>query len=378
MTGAPADGLGEVLFFGTFDEHVHPRVQVLRQGLATHGADICVLNEPLGIPTARRVGMLRHPLRLFWFGLVVARRWFGLIRGARRLPSKPRIVVVGYLGHLDVWLARLLFRRSTIVLDHLVGLSDTARDRQLHDRRLIRWLLETVDRQATARADIVVFDTAEQRDHLDTGDRARIIVRVGAPTQVHDVARTRTTPDDILRVLFFGLFTPLQGAATIGHAIARLADEPGVRFTIVGEGQDWPEAYEAARSNPHTEWIRWTDPSQLPSLLACHDVCLGIFGTSAKAQRVVANKVYQGCAAGAAVITSDTPPQRLVLGDAAIYVPAGDDVALADAVRALHLDRDELARAQGRARERAQSSFTPAAVTRELADLLRQRSSGGG
>ena len=378
MTTTRAEGLGDVLFFGTFDERVHPRVQVLRQGLRAHGAEIHVLNRPLGIPTVERVGMLRHPLRLGRFAFVVARRWLGLVRGARRLPSRPGVVVVGYLGHLDVWLARLLFRRSTIVLDHLVGLSDTARDRQLHDRRLIRWLLETIDRQAMARADIVVFDTAEHRDHLDTGGRTPIIVRVGAPTQVHDVADDRSSPEGVLRVLFFGLFTPLQGAATIGHAIARLADEPGVHFTIVGDGQDWPEAHEAAKGNPNTEWIRWTDPSQLPSLLARHDVCLGIFGTTAKAQRVVANKVYQGCAAGAAVITSDTPPQRLVLGDAAIYVPAGDAEALAEVVQRLHLDRDELARAQQRARDVARRSFTPAAVTRELAELLQRRPSGDG
>ena len=55
-----------------------------------------------------------------------------------------------------------------------------------------------------------------------------------------------------------------------------------------------------------------------PALVAGHDVCLGIFGTGVKAQLVVPNKVYQGAAAGCAVVTSDTAPQRRALGENAV------------------------------------------------------------
>ena len=47
----------------------------------------------------------------------------------------PDVVLVGYLGHFDVHLARLLFRGVPVVLDHLVGASDTARDRRLEAAR---------------------------------------------------------------------------------------------------------------------------------------------------------------------------------------------------------------------------------------------------
>ena len=43
----------------------------------------------------------------------------------------PDVVVVGYLGHLDVHLARRRFPSSTIVLDHMVSLSGTLADRGL-------------------------------------------------------------------------------------------------------------------------------------------------------------------------------------------------------------------------------------------------------
>ena len=46
-------------------------------------------------------------------------------------------------------------------------------------------------------------------------------------------------------------------------------------------------------------------------MVASHDVCLGIFGDTDKALSVVPTKVYQGAAAGCAVVTSDTAPHRM-------------------------------------------------------------------
>jgi glycosyltransferase involved in cell wall biosynthesis len=42
--------------------------------------------------------------------------------------------------------------------------------------------------------------------------------------------------------------------------------------------------------------------------------------------------VFQGAAAGCAIVTSDIPPQRRALGDAALLVPPGDPAALAAAL----------------------------------------------
>ena len=79
-------------------------------------------------------------------------------------------------------------------------------------------------------------------------------------------------------------------------------------------------------------------------------MCLGIFGTGDKAQRVVPNKVFQGAAAGCAIVTSDTAPQRRALGEAAVLVPPGDPGELAGALRQLAADRAALARLRRRPR----------------------------
>ena len=104
--------------------------------------------------------------------------------------------------------------------------------------------------------------------------------------------------------------------------------------------------------------------------MAEHDVCLGIFGTGDKALRVVPNKVYQGAAAGCAVITSDTAPQRRVLGDAAVLVPPGDAGALAAALLRLADDRGALLKLRHAARQLAAERFTPEQIVEPLVPRL--------
>ena len=49
--------------------------------------------------------------------------------------------------------------------------------------------------------------------------------------------------------------------------------------------------------------------------------------------------MYKGIAAGCVVVTSDTPPQRRILGGGARFVEPGDALALADALQALAQER---------------------------------------
>src|SRR6266480_4668057 len=351
-----------VLFFGTYDARRYPRVRVLQEGFATLGDEVLECNVPLRLDTAARVKMLRRPWLVPVVAATLAANWIRLIFRSRRCRGVD-LVVVGYMGHFDVHLARLLWPRTPVALDHLVSARDTALDRRVSSRWLVG-LLERLDRAAVNAAHFPCVDTAEHRERISARARRRsVVVPVGASS---DWFYPPVRPvSDRVRVVFFGSFTPLQGAPVIGEALRLLADDGRFAFTVVGRGQDYDET-RAAAGTAIVEWIDWVEPEQLPYLVACHDVCLGIFGTGPKALRVVPNKVFQGAAAGTAIVTSGTPPQRQELGGAAVYVPAGNSPALAAALRELADDRERLSALRSAAFKRANERFHPAAVIEAL------------
>lgn len=364
MDSAPA-----VVFFGTYDSASHPRVEVLREGFAAHGFDVVEVNRPLGVPTGDRVGLLGRPWRAPLLAARILRAWLTLIRQGWRWRKRAEVVVVGYLGHFDVHLARRLFR-APVVLDHLVGLGDTATDRGADGAGAVTRLLGWIDRRALAAADVVVVDTDEQASQCPPST-APVVVPVGAPRAWFDAAAAADVDPhaEVLSVVFFGLYTPLQGAVTIGEAIGALGDHDNVSLTMIGDGQD-RAATEAAATGGRVRWLDWVDSTELPAVVAAHHVCLGIFGDTPKGARVVPNKVFQGAAAGCAVVTSDTAPQRRALGDDAAFVPVADAVALADTLRSLATDRARLVALRHAASARAAAHFGAAAVVAPVLDRL--------
>jgi glycosyltransferase involved in cell wall biosynthesis len=357
------------LFFGTFDEGTHPRVRALREGIEAHGHEVTSLDVPLGLGTGDRVRIAQRPWRAPILLARLAACWVRLWRAGRGL--QPDVVVVPYLGHFDVHLARRRFRGRTIVLDHMVSLGDTVRDRGIGETSLVARALDAVDRAALRAADVVVVDTSAQGASLPCAPRQVVVVPVAPPR-----AWFATTPapdpgaDEPVRIVFFGLYTPLQGAPDMGRALAALPGDAPVEVTMVGTGQDLDETRAQLAHDARVSWLDWIDGQELPEAVARHHVCLGIFGTGPKAQRVVPNKVLQGAAAGCAIVTSDTAVQRDALGDGAVYVPAGAPAALTEALARLVTDRAHLADQRRRARAVAMARLTPEASVAPLVEVL--------
>jgi glycosyltransferase involved in cell wall biosynthesis len=358
-----------VLFFGTYDARRHPRVRVLQEGFSSLGEEVVQCNVPLGFETSARVRMLQRPWLVPVFGARVLATWRRLWQMSKRI-APVDAVIVGYMGHFDVHLARRLWKGVPIALDHLVSARDTAVDRRISSRLLL-WLLQRLDRSALRAADVALVDTEEHLGLVPETERARaLVVPVGAPSEWFHPPGPRA--EGPLKVVFFGLYTPLQGAPIIGDAIRLLAGE-GIRFTMVGRGQESASTRAKAAANPNVTWLDWVEPEGLPHLVADHDVCLGIFGVGAKAMRVVPNKVFQGAAAGCAIVTSDTQPQRRAFADSALFVAPGDPTALSDALLRLAHDPDELMAFRQAAHQHADQTFRPAAVVASLRERLVHR-----
>jgi glycosyltransferase involved in cell wall biosynthesis len=364
----PAQSRMRILTFGSYRLWEQPRVQVLIEGLRERGHEMVECNVPLPFDTASRVRTARQPWRAPLLALRIGEVWPRLWRRARKLPN-PDAVLVPYLAHFDIHLARRLWARTPIVLDQYLFIADTARDRGTRSRALLG-AFDRLDRAAVKAADLVVVDTEGHRLLLPEADRAgAIVVPVGAPKEWFCKPEPhRAGP---MRAIFFGIFTPLQGAPVIGEALRLLDPDPAiVRFTMVGRGQDLENTRRLAGSSPAVEWLDWVEYAKLPGLVADHDICLGIFGANPKGMRVIPNKVYQGAAAGCAIVTSDTAAQRESLGDAAVFVPPGDPQALAAVLRELVANQARVWALRQAAYHRAVEAFTPAMVVQPLDERL--------
>ena len=259
----------------------------------------------------------------------------------RREDADFDVLVVGYPGQLDLPAARRAARGKPIVFNPLVSLWDTwVADRgRFTSGSAAGRALARIDSAAFRAADLVVADTEQSAAFF--ADLAHMpaerfaVCLVGAEERIFHPA---WSPESDF--LFVGKLIPLHGLETI-LAAARLV--PDLRITVAGQGQ--LDAMLETRP-PNVEWVPWIEYDRLGDAYRGCLCALGIFGTSAKAARVIPNKVFQALACGAPVITADTPAARELLADreSALLVPPGDAEALADALRTAAGDRDLLAR----------------------------------
>jgi glycosyltransferase involved in cell wall biosynthesis len=367
-----------VVFWGTYDTG-KPRARILLKGLRENGVQVTECHTEVwgGVEDKSQVSGLGAKLRL---GLRWLLAYPGLVWRYLRLPRHDA-VLVGYLGQLDVlvlWpFARL--RRVPIVWDAFLSLYDTVVD----DRRLVgrrnplALALYAWEWLACRAADSVVLDTAAHgRYFVETfglpPDKVHRVF-VGAETDVFRLADATGTARDAaapFTVLFYGQFIPLHGIETVVRA-AKLTEPEGVRWQLIGTGQEAPRirALIDELRPANLEWETWVPYAELLQRIHAADVCLGVFGASAKAARVIPNKVFQILASGRPVITADTPAARELLepGPGVSLVPLADAGALAAAVLRM---RHELEAVQTQDLGRMRARIGPRAVARDLETVL--------
>ncbi|MDE2727460.1 MAG: glycosyltransferase [Gemmatimonadota bacterium] len=366
MTPTPR---GRVCFFGTY-ERDYPRNRTLAEGLKRTGWQVLECHVPLWEKERDKTGRYLGPFSLVLRAVELKLACLRLLLKYVFTVGRYEIMLVGYIGHFDMPLAWLLtrFPRRPLVFSPLISLYDTLVDdrRSIAEGTLRSRFLRWLDRQACAKADLVLLDTEAHIDYfvqefnLPRKRFARVFV--GAveldaraedraavdPLAIDPPAEGPPSENAPFRVLFIGKFIPLHGLPFMLEAANRLKDVPDIEFHFVGSGQLTDEIHATAR-RLNLENVRFTDwipYEQLHRFLQGWGVCLGIFGTSDKAVRVIPGKVFVALSAGKAVITADSPAIRELLadGESAILCRRGDPEALAGAIRRLHGDRELLRR----------------------------------
>jgi glycosyltransferase involved in cell wall biosynthesis len=293
----------------------------------------------------------------FW--LRVLRTYIELLR-QYRCAGDYDVMLVGYPGQIDTYLARLLTwrRRKPLALDIYMSIALVAQERGLGARSPFTLrLLRAVEWGALRLPDRLISDTRDYVEWLGrqygvAPERFRLV-----PIGAEDDAFPPLPPKargPVFRVNYAGTYIPNHSVATIVAAARLLQAEPDIRFEMIGDGPDRPEAQALAQGLPNIEFVQWLETDALAARYAAADVLLGSFGRTPQSLMTVHNKVYQGLALGRPVITGDSPAiRRLFTLDEEILVCARQDPqALADTIRRLrdHPELGERLSRQGQAR----------------------------
>jgi glycosyltransferase involved in cell wall biosynthesis len=345
----------KVCYWGTF-ERQYPRNAVLLSGLRQNGIEVAECHYPLWEQSFRynKITLLsgfRSKLRflrraLLAYPTLICRYIFW---------SDHDAVIVGYWGHIDALflapIARL--KRKPMIFDAFFSLYDTAiSDWGLAEKNsLLARLCRFVDRSACSLATVVLVDTEAQRDFFcqEFGiakDKVRWLY-MGADDSVF-VPYLEPVSPGAFRVLYVGNYVPLHGVPIILRA-ARLLDREDIEFWLIGENQLKDPVLKELLGHSNPERVRlypWMSPQELRTKIGEADVCLGVFGTSDKARRVIPGKAFLALAMGKPLVTGDSVAAREVLedGKSALLCEMGNPHAVADAI--LRLKEDPVLRQQ--------------------------------
>ena len=348
-----------VCCFGAYDP-AYPRNRIVRAGLAAAG---------FGVVEARARA------RRAW------RRWPALAAAWSRVANATDLVLVPEFRHKDVPLARALKGGRPLVFDPLVSRWDTlVEDWGLHARgsAQARWN-RSIDRWAFRAADRLLCDTwAHGELFVALGaERARLRrVLVGAEPAFFAVPPPPAQGP--VRVTYIGGFLPLHGIATLLEAAAlleaRAGELPPFLIQLVGDGIEYDEARRTARALK-LERVEFTGRmayADAPRVLASSHVALGAFGAGEKTGRVIPHKLWQGLAAGRAVVTGDGEGPREVFTDGVHLrlTPRGDAARLAAVLAELVASREQRERLGAAGRARACELGSTEAVGRQLAEAF--------
>ncbi len=373
-----------VCMFGTYEAD-YDRNRILRAGFEEAGIELIECHEPVWEVMRYKTSALKGP---FHYLGIVARLLVAHLKLSIRYLRAPDhdIVLVGYLGHFDVFPARLLswLRRKPLVFDAFVSLYDTAvEDRELFSKTsLPARVLKLVDRWSCKLADLVLLDTDPHIDYfcsefrLDRGSFQRVLVGADSVYMREKPLAPEEAETEPFVVLFYGKFAPLHGIPFILDAADALRDHDDILFRIVGGGQTFDESmvYAAELGLENLDLIPWLEPDALRDAIEESGVCLGIFGDTAKASRVVPNKVYQCLAAGAPVITGRSAATESLLSDRTdvLLCEMADGSALAEAILELRNDAGQRQKLGTEAARTFRERFTPGVIVKtELEPRLR-------
>ena len=284
-------------------------------GLRRNGVEVLECQENLWLGIEDRIRLASGGWLKPSFGWRALKSYYRLWRKYSKI-GEFDLLVVGYPGQLDVFLAYLLsrIRKKPLVWDIFMSIYLIALERELQGKSpfTIR-LLRILEKMACRLPELMILDTTQylswfQSTHGIHSDRFRL-VPTGADDRYFKPTTGQKSKSGFFQVVYYGTFIPNHGVAYIVEAARLLASTPMIQFMLIGQGPDKPKAQSLAEKYQLTNlvFVEWMEKGDLVSQVGQADICLGVFGTTPQSLMTVQNKIYEGLAMAKPVITGTSP-----------------------------------------------------------------------
>lgn len=350
----------KVCFFGIYDPK-HWRNQILMRGFKRVNYDVveCRINprENKGIS-----------------------KYIKLYKMYKKLDTKFDYILVGFPGYLSVFVAKMM-TSTPIIFDAYISYFDSMRDRRDYSLfHPMMWYAWCVDFLTGLCSNMVLTINYSYKyffvKTLKVSKNKIKVLHKGANEAIF-YPRDYKKCEEKYIIGWWGSFIPLHGISFIIEAANLLKNDYNIEFQIIGGGQ-LADDIKAQINKYHLKnviMLPYIPQADLVNKIAIFDIVLGIFSPAPKAGRCVTNKVYEAMAMGKTIITEDSSANReIFIHKKNVYlVPAGNSVALGEAIKEL-INDDKLRTSIGvNAIKLYRNHFTIEKIEKELDDIINKR-----
>lgn len=290
-------------------------------------------------------------------------------------------IFVGYLGQPLVPIIRKITRNKPIIFDAFISLYDTI----IFDRKkasqnsIVGKLSYFLDKYSCSLADKVLLDTEEHINYfcsefcLDPTLFEKVFV--GADDSAFYPREEKNS--EMFTVYFQasaqGIFLPLHGFQYILEAAKLLEEFKDIKFKVIGKATSRIYRDSIKEFNlRNMEFIDYVPYAELPDYVTNSSVCLGIFGSTNKAHRVIPTKAFEALAMKKPLITAKTPAIEELLEDRkdALLCRSADPRSLADAILELRKNPSLRNKIAEEGYKTFKTKCTPTIIGREIKEII--------
>jgi glycosyltransferase involved in cell wall biosynthesis len=229
-------------------------------------------------------------------------------------------------------------------------------------------------------SDILIFDTKEHQDYFKKNYKIKKQTKLLVWPVSLDVNKIDSYLNNVngellfsvdkYNILFYGTYIPLQGIEYIIGAANLLKANNDMIFTLIGDGYKKKEMENLVKKHDlrNVRFIDSVSYDKLFSYIKQADLCLGIFGDTDKAKRVIANKVLECLSAKKIVITGrNNALERYFEGNNDIvYCELANEKDLAEKILEIYKDYEQYKKLGYNGREKIEISFSTKALREKI------------